>query len=199
MHRLRAAEREHGPEGSVGQGADDLHLLDRSDAESFTACFRSTYLDVHTFVLRVAGADLVDDIVAETFASVWARWASIPGDSDGRRAWVFGVARNKIREAQRSMTRRRRLVVRLAVLGSTSAPVPQESVLALDRARAILGELPVDQRDAVCLTVLAGLSCAEAADVLGCSVSAVTSRVTRARVRMQERLASNGEEDGGER
>lgn len=59
---------------------------------------------------------------------------------------------------------------------------------ALERAREILALLPGAERDAVSLTVLAGLTCDQAAQILGCSTSAVTSRVHRARLRLRDLL-----------
>lgn len=161
-------------------------------AEAFARCFRSCHGELRAFVARRIGAVAAEDVVAETFATVWQRWADIPRDLDGRRAWVFGVARNKLREAQRSTARRDRLAVRMATLRHEEAADPAESLAGAGRVHDLLAALPRAERDAMLLTVVAGLTCTEAAEVLVCSVSAMTSRVSRARARLRGRLAAEG-------
>ena len=174
---------------------DDLLGVAQSE---FTKLFRSTYPSVRAYLLRMVGPAEAEDLAAEVFATVWARWAHVPVEPTVRRAWVFGVAHNKVLELIRSHQRGRGLLLRLVRDGrSASSPGSDESVVARQRTRDLLQMLSPSERDAVALTALAGLSSAEAATVLDCSVSAVTSRVSRARQRLQSVLTS--EAGGGER
>jgi RNA polymerase sigma-70 factor (ECF subfamily) len=50
--------------------------------------------------------------------------------------------------------------------------------------RAALQELPEDQREAIILVGAAGLSYEEAAEVCGCALGTIKSRVNRARTRL---------------
>jgi RNA polymerase sigma-70 factor, ECF subfamily len=59
---------------------------------------------------------------------------------------------------------------------------------ALDRARAALAELPPQQRAAVLLARVEGLSYEEVAASLSCSVSAVKSLIHRATVTLRDRM-----------
>jgi RNA polymerase sigma-70 factor, ECF subfamily len=166
-------------------------------AEAFGRCFRSCHAELHAFVARRIGAVAAEDVVAETFATVWQRWADIPRDLDGRRAWVFGVARNKLRDARRSAARRDRLTVRAALTSREETDDPAESLVAAGQVQDLLADLPRAERDAMLLTVVAGLTCTEAAEVLACSVSAMTSRVSRARARLRGLVAEDGSERRG--
>ncbi|MDR0481935.1 MAG: RNA polymerase sigma factor [Cellulomonadaceae bacterium] len=147
----------------------------------FDRLFRSVYPDMQRYFARILGPDQADDAVAATLTAVLEKWASAPARLDQQRAWAFGFAHNKLREAERERRRQAHLVsVAATQSGSGFLPAPDDDIAALDRARRLLARLPQGERDAVNLTMLAGLTAREAGQVLGCSTSAVTSRVTRA-------------------
>jgi RNA polymerase sigma-70 factor (ECF subfamily) len=54
--------------------------------------------------------------------------------------------------------------------------------------RAVLTRLPDDQREALILVGAAGFSYEEAADISGCAVGTIKSRVNRARNRLADML-----------
>jgi RNA polymerase sigma-70 factor (ECF subfamily) len=58
-----------------------------------------------------------------------------------------------------------------------------------------LSELPDDQREALVLVGAAGFSYEEAAEISGCAVGTIKSRVNRARRRIAESLNLDAEED----
>ena len=68
-------------------------------------------------------------------------------------------------------------------------------IAALDRARHLLAQLPDAERDAVYLTAVVGMNGPEAAAALGCSPSAITTRISRARARLRELLATEAQHD----
>jgi RNA polymerase sigma-70 factor (ECF subfamily) len=63
-----------------------------------------------------------------------------------------------------------------------------ETRLAASAAEHALAELPEDQRMAVALVLIEGLSYREAADVLEIPMGTLTSRLVRGRLALQERL-----------
>jgi RNA polymerase sigma-70 factor (ECF subfamily) len=65
-----------------------------------------------------------------------------------------------------------------------------EEVVALRELAAWLDELPDDQRTALLLKSVEGMSSAEVAEVLGCSEGAVEQRLVRARATLRERSTS---------
>lgn len=121
-----------------------------------------------------------EDVVADALATVFARWGDAPASLDEQRAWAFGITHHKLQEAFR---KRSRAIAVVSVLhaGPTASAAADDEVAALDRARRLLERLPTAERNAVYLTVVAGLTSAETARILECSVTAVTSRVSRAR------------------
>ena len=67
-----------------------------------------------------------------------------------------------------------------------------EARLALQEVRAALGELPPEQRAALMLVTVDGLSYKEAADIAEVPVGTIMSRLARARVALQARLEARG-------
>jgi RNA polymerase sigma-70 factor (ECF subfamily) len=51
-----------------------------------------------------------------------------------------------------------------------------------------LAQLPDDQREAIILVGASGFSYEEAAEICGCALGTIKSRVNRARVRLQETM-----------
>ena len=63
--------------------------------------------------------------------------------------------------------------------------------------RDALGKLPHDQREALLLVGASGFSYEEAAQICGCAIGTIKSRVNRARVRLSALLAVEDVEDLG--
>lgn len=129
----------------------------------------------------------VPDVVQDVFLVVHRR---LP-DYDGRssmRAWIAGICRGVVRNQKRSRSRRER---RLRVLAQT----PQDDLAQFDRmelGRALaegLDALDEDQRLAVVLTDIEGLSPADVAHVTGVSRNTVYSRLRLARRKLRRFLA----------
>jgi predicted DNA-binding protein (UPF0251 family) len=67
----------------------------------------------------------------------------------------------------------------------------------LSRQVSIRRQLPEDQREAIILIGASGFSYEEAAEICGCAVGTIKSRVSRARTRLQEILKISGEDEYG--
>jgi RNA polymerase sigma-70 factor (ECF subfamily) len=179
----------------VGAGGDQddvpSAVADVAAAE-FADAYRLLAPQVRGYVRRQVPADQVDDVVAETFVVVWRRWADVPTAPEELRPWVFGVARNKILHAHEQRGRAVASLVKVAGHEQTRAGHgdPAERLASDDRTRRLLALLPPAEAEAMALTVWAALTPTEAAHVLGCSVTALTSRLSRARARLAEALAT---------
>ena len=83
---------------------DDRRLLERiarGDDAAFAAFYRAHLNAVVAFLRRrVPDPELAFDLAAETFAVVAARAGSYDGAGEPA-AWLFGIARNKLRESLR--------------------------------------------------------------------------------------------------
>jgi RNA polymerase sigma-70 factor (ECF subfamily) len=72
-----------------------------------------------------------------------------------------------------------------------------EAPVALDELRQGLGMLPPEQREALILVGAGGFAYEEAAEICGCAVGTVKSRVSRARKALQAVLADGAYERDG--
>ncbi|HEX3946937.1 MAG TPA: RNA polymerase sigma factor [Acidimicrobiales bacterium] len=146
------------------------------------------HLDVLYRVARHAGNDhhRAEDLVQETYLRAYAGFAGHRGPST--RAWLVTICLNLARSEGR---RRSRRVVESPLSETDAHPaagrdVVEEVLADLDAeqvARA-LGRLPDEQRIAIVLMDLAGLTAAEVALQLGCPRNTVLSRVHRGHRRL---------------
>jgi RNA polymerase sigma-70 factor, ECF subfamily len=136
-----------------------------------------------------AADDLVQDTVANALA---ARDSFAPGTNF--RAWIHRILYNRFI----SDTRRRHATEDLdhvpdAVLGVGGA---QEDRLILDELRGAIGRLPAEQRAALLMVALQGMSYDEVAEATGCAAGSAKSRVFRARRQLQAMLLGKEEASG---
>lgn len=165
---------------------------------AFGDLYRELVPGLRGFVRRQVPDDQVEDVVSETFLVVWRRWSDLPAPAEVR-PWVYGVARNKIRHAHSQRERTAHGVELVSSDAVQHAPDPAEGLAADDRARRLVAQLPEAEADAMTLTIWGGLTPTEAAGVLGCSVTAVTSRLSRARARLAAVIAAELDPEGGAR
>lgn len=153
---------------------------DRADA--FRALYQFSYADLLKFVQRRTEPVNAEDVVAEAFLVVWRRFSEVPANESDARAWVFGITRNLMLNAQRGEQRRQALGVRLAETTpdsfSTSHADLVSSRIDLGRAWTLLSEV---HQEALGLAVFENLTAPQAAKVLGISPVAFRLRLTRAR------------------
>ncbi len=105
-------------------------------------------------------------------------------------SWMFTIMKNAWIDETRQRGRRNRLLRPAdegeAVADATAAS--QESHLAAASVEQAVAALPEDQRIAVALVLVEGLSYAEAAEVLEVPVGTLTSRLVRGRAALQAQL-----------
>jgi RNA polymerase sigma-70 factor, ECF subfamily len=144
---------------------------------------------LRAFAISLCGsASHADDFVQETLLRAWSKSDSFqPGTN--LRAWLFTILRNiyysnyrkRAREVQDSDGAHAR---RLTVSGD------QESHLDLEDFRKALAMLPAEQREVLTLIGASGLSYEEAAAICGVEIGTIKSRLSRARSKLVELLAS---------
>ena len=134
-------------------------------------------------------ADLADDLVQETMLKAWkARATYIPGGSS-MKSWAFVILRNCFL----SQMRRRKFTAEYDELAAERllvAPDDQDDSLHLADVQRALMLLPVDQREALVLIGAGQLSYEEGAEICGCAVGTMKSRVSRGRAALQAILDS---------
>jgi RNA polymerase sigma-70 factor, ECF subfamily len=139
--------------------------------------------------------DRADDLVQETLVKAWDKQSAFEPGTE-LKAWLFTILRN---EFYSQLRKRGREVPDVdGTMGERLAVHPgQQGRMDLDDLGKALELLPEDQREAIVLVGALGLSYAEAADVCGCAVGTIKSRVSRARSSLVDRLGLEGEADFG--
>lgn len=131
-----------------------------------------------------------DDLVQDTLLKSWARRAGFtPGTN--LKAWTFTILRNQFYSDTRRSWRRVDWDEEKAERTLVAASNP-EDVLALDELRRALTALSDDQREALILIGAGGFSYEEAAEICGCAVGTMKSRVNRARRTLEDVFAHRG-------
>jgi len=128
--------------------------------------------------------EAADDLVQDTLETAVARARQWRGDGT-LRSWLFRILLNRFRDGLR---RRRAAPVVALFPDAPEPPVPGdgEARLALAEVHAAMGRLPEDQRAALLLVALEGLSLAEAAQALGVAEGTLASRLARARAGLRQ-------------
>ncbi len=154
--------------------------------------YEALYSDVWAFATRrLRAPHEVADIVAEVFTVAWRRFDAIPPPPQDR-LWVFGVARRIVAGHRRGGMRQGRLLRRLASQERVAPPTPRADDSPSGDLLTALAGLRSSDREALLLVLWDGLSHAEAAEVLECSVNAVGIRVHRAKRRLRDALVVDG-------
>ena len=123
--------------------------------------------------------DMADDLVQETMLKAWAAQQRFePGTS--MRAWTFVILRNAYLTDMRRNRFRGEYDEGVAERILT-APAGQEEPIHLSDLHRALLTLPPERREALLLVGAGGFSYEEAANICGCAVGTIKSRVGRAR------------------
>lgn len=152
--------------------------------------------NLRAFAVSLCGnADRADDLVQETLIKAWNKLDTFE-EGTNLKAWLFTILRNTLYSEFRKVKREvadtdNEYSSRLAV-----APVQQDHVDIQDLVTA-LGKLPGEQREALILVAAEGFSYEEAAEISGCAVGTIKSRVNRARVRLAQLVDLDPGEDFG--
>lgn len=173
---------------SPPQEGDDASLVAlalEGDQRAFSSLMRRHKINLYRFVrVYVGDADEAYDLVQESFVAAWAAMARY----DDRRSfeiWLRRIALNKCRDWGRRRAVRRFFFTARSLdepgvqVATEPSTVADESLLAA--LEAAIARLPTALKEPLVLTALDGLSHKDVADLLGISVKAVQTRVSRAR------------------
>lgn len=151
---------------------------------------------LRAFAISLSGhVDRADDLVQDTLVRALSNLHRFePGTNVN--AWLFTILRNLFHSEYR---KRRREVEdpEGSHAGSLKTQPEQGSHLDFEDFRNALAKLPADQREALLLVGASGFSYEETADICGCAVGTIKSRVNRARSRLAALLNVDDMEDLG--
>lgn len=193
--------------------SNDAELLRRmlaGDGGAFEELYQRWQSPVYRFVLRMSGSEpMAEDVTQEVFLTLMREGGQYSGRGSFA-AYLFAIARHRTwRRLERE-----RWFVRLDL----EEQAESQEALAIDRLiapedpfadltrdetvetvrRAVLA-LPAHYREVVLLCYLHELSYAEAAEVIGCELGTVRSRLHRARAQLAEKLNTMKDADAPQR
>ncbi len=152
----------------------------RGDPVALEGFIKATQRDVWRSVAYLGDPGTADDLTQETFLRAISALPRFSGRSSAR-TWLLSIARRVVVDQIRHSQVRPRAQYGVDVekmLDSHHRAGGFENVVEL---RILLDGLEEDRRQALLLTQVLGLSYAEAAEVCGCPVGTIRSRVARAR------------------
>lgn len=154
--------------------------ISKADAEAFREQLLAVIPALRGFARGLCGnRELADDMAQDAMMRAWAAQASFqPGTNF--RAWIFMILRNQfyttIRRNSRMVSWDPEVAERVLV-----AQAAQQDGLNLQDVQTAMQKLPVEQREVLILIGANGLSYEEAAEVMGCAIGTIKSRLARGR------------------
>lgn len=175
---------------------DDAALLAAHEhAPEAFAVFYKRHVDaiLRFFAMRNVQASDAADLTAETFAAALLSRLRFRSDRGTAKAWLFGIANNKLVDSQRRSTREDRARRRLAL---TQIDLTARDIQDFDDTRALGGghavealeTLSTGQQQAVYARVVDDNTYEQVGRRLGLSQAAARQRVSRGLAALRERL-----------
>ncbi len=198
--------RTDGPSGEAAAvapagGPSDVQLLALaavSQHEAFDALYTAYRSRIYSFLLRLLGdAELTDDVTQDTFTKAFT---ALPTLERGTKVlpWLYRVASNAGIDHLRRRRRFRWLRVHETV-NTADEPNVGDGTRQLgerEHIEAVLRKLPPENSVALLLHAVEGYSYKEIADIQGTSLTAVRSRIARARAAFKKDWDATKEPSG---
>ena len=145
--------------------------------------------DVWRFVqAQISHREDAEDVVMETFAAAFRDFRKV-AHADNQRHWLLAVARRKVADRLRKRYRRPEEPIASAEsYGGTATPSPDQLL-----TRVAMQQVAPDQREALILKYVNGLSTEEVGLVIRRSLAATNSLLQRGRESLRAALANHGE------
>jgi RNA polymerase sigma-70 factor (ECF subfamily) len=135
------------------------------------------------FERRVRGE--AADLLAELMTTAWRRIADLPADHEASRMWLFGIARNVLRNSARTSIRRERLADALRDSIAIDEGLDTAEQIAV---RDAVQRLAPDLAEIVMLVHWEGLTIAEAGQLQDVTASTARGRYQRAKASLRDAL-----------
>ena len=181
------------------QDRDDVLLrrAAKGDDASFTLLYRRHQAALYRFALRMTGnAWAAEEVVQDTFMTLMREPKKYDASRGPVGAYLYGIARNRVMKHLERLPRELPLdepngngVHAGAAAINSFTPVHwAEQQERTHRVRAAVLELPAEFREAVVLCELEELSYEEAAQLSGCPIGTIRSRLHRGRALLLAKL-----------
>jgi RNA polymerase sigma-70 factor, ECF subfamily len=173
-----------------------LQSMLAGDDEALAALYRRRQGSVYRFALQMSGSPaLAEDVTQEVFMALMRDGTSYDSARGPLNWFLLGIARNLVRQRlgrerfYASMTDDQEDQASAGGSQPVSDPLDELSrTETIEVVRKAVFSLPLRYREVVVLCELQELSYAETAEVLGCAIGTVRSRLHRARALLIEKM-----------
>jgi RNA polymerase sigma-70 factor (ECF subfamily) len=174
-----------------------LQLMRAGDEEAFALLYRRRQAGIYRFCMQMGGSRaMAEDVTQEVFLVLIRECHGFDASRGSLNAFLFGIARNQLlRRLQRE-----RFYMPLDDEVNEDGPGIQPGeefsrIEAIESVRRAVLSLPERYREVIVLCDLEEMSYVETAEVLGCALGTVRSRLHRARSLLVEKLRPNNEQE----
>ena len=177
------------------EGADeDRELVERArrgDQDAFRLIVEKYERRVRGLVWGLVGdRSDAEDVAQDAFLRAFRGLSSFRGRSRFR-TWLFQIALNAARTHRQTRDRSNETTTASGELDSTvMSESLEQGIIARDRLRHALSQLPGEMREAVLLRDVEGFDYREIAEMLDIPIGTVESRIFRGRARLKQALTA---------
>jgi RNA polymerase sigma factor (sigma-70 family) len=190
--------------GASAKSSTDAVVIRQSllDPRSFSLIVERHATSIFRYLVCRVDRSASEDLLADVFAAAFQARDRYDASYESALPWLLGISTNVVRHYQRSEVRRGSMMRRLTHLNRRSIEVSEaidavavtaelhDEMLSMRRA---LGALSESHRQVLVLSAGLGLSYEDVARTLGIRIGTVRSRLSRARRRLRELLAADGQ------
>ena len=178
-----------------------LRSMLAGDDEALTLLYRRRQAGVYRFALQMSGSKpIAEDVTQEVFLFLMREGHVFDPARGSLSAFLFGVARNfvlrRLRVEQLLAPLNDESDEEMPSLHATADLCPLEDLTraeTIESVRKAVLSLPPKYREVVVLCELQDVSYGETAEILGCAIGTVRSRLHRARALLLDKLRPVGE------
>ena len=168
----------------------------RGDEQAFLALYKKHQSALYRYALRMTGSPwAAEEVVQEVFLVLIREPQKYQAERGELGAFLFGVARNRVMKQLEKIPREMSLDVMNAdgsVWREPEDPLTPMMIAEkrerIEQVREAVLDLPAEFREAVVLCELEELSYEEAANVCGCPIGTIRSRLHRGRALLLAKL-----------
>jgi RNA polymerase sigma-70 factor, ECF subfamily len=164
--------------------------------QSFQQALVAAMPNLRAFAISLSGnVHTANDLVQETMLKAWSNQSKFEAGTNFK-SWLFTILRNTYFSDFRRGKREVQDVEGAAAAMLSTQPEQPGHMDLMDFKKS-LAKLSDDQREALILVGAEGFSYEEAADICGCAVGTIKSRVNRARTRLADLMSVSAVDDFG--
>jgi RNA polymerase sigma-70 factor, ECF subfamily len=168
-----------------------MERLRNGDAAAGDVLVKRYYQPLTRYLQRLAGAQMAEELLQQTWLSVLDHAAKFDPKSGGGgfKAWLFRIATNKANDHWRSRGREKVAKEGLRLVIDEQAPHAghrMEGTELEQKLHDAISQLPENQRQVLMLRYYSDLKFVEIAELLGCPLNTALGRVHKAMIKLKE-------------